>query len=100
VLGLPHLYTFGDLAFFQCGDTRLFLSAGTEASQSRNHSVIYFEVPEIGAAFDALTAKGVSFLGAPHMIHRHPDGTEEWMAFFEDGLGNTLALMSKVKSAT
>src|SRR5262245_33716260 len=24
-LGLPHLYTFGDLAFFDCGGTRLYL---------------------------------------------------------------------------
>jgi catechol 2,3-dioxygenase-like lactoylglutathione lyase family enzyme len=27
VLGLPHLYTFGKLAFFDCGGTRLYLSA-------------------------------------------------------------------------
>lgn len=26
VLGLPHLYTFGKLAFFDCGGTRLMLS--------------------------------------------------------------------------
>src|SRR2546430_3285220 len=26
-LGLPHLYTFGSLAFFDCGGTRLMLSA-------------------------------------------------------------------------
>src|SRR5678810_316827 len=26
VLGLKHLYSFGDLAFFDCGGTRLFLS--------------------------------------------------------------------------
>ena len=26
VLGLPHLYTFGTLAFFDCGGTRLMLS--------------------------------------------------------------------------
>ena len=30
------------------------------------------------------------------MIHRHDDGTEEWMAFFADPFGNTLALMSQV----
>ena len=27
VLGLPHLFTFGNLAFFDCGGTRLFLEA-------------------------------------------------------------------------
>ena len=26
VVGLKHLYTFGKLAFFDCGGTRLFLS--------------------------------------------------------------------------
>ena len=26
-LGLPHLYTVGSLAFFDCGGTRLFLNA-------------------------------------------------------------------------
>lgn len=39
------------------------------------------------------------FQGAPHLIHRHEDGTEEWMAFFTDPAGNTLALMSQVRSA-
>jgi hypothetical protein len=28
-------------------------------------------------------------------IHTHDDGTEEWMTFFADGEGNTLALMSR-----
>jgi methylmalonyl-CoA/ethylmalonyl-CoA epimerase len=31
------------------------------------------------------------------MIHRHADGTEEWMAFFSDPEGRPLALMSQVK---
>jgi hypothetical protein len=31
------------------------------------------------------------------MIHRHADGTEEWMAFFKDLEGRPLAIMSKVK---
>jgi len=33
-LGLPHLYSFGSLAFFDCGGTRLMLSA--QESPSRN----------------------------------------------------------------
>ena len=28
VLGLPHLFTFGELAFFDCGGTRLYLQQG------------------------------------------------------------------------
>jgi len=94
VLGLPHLYTFGKLAFFDCDGVRLMLSA----EPGENHSnILYFRVPDIGASHAALSARGVAFLGAPHMIHRHPDGMEEWMAFFSDNEGRPLALMSQVR---
>jgi DNA-binding CsgD family transcriptional regulator/catechol 2,3-dioxygenase-like lactoylglutathione lyase family enzyme len=97
VLGLPHLYTFGNLAFFDCGGTRLFLSAESEASPVE--SVLYFRVADIAAKHAELASRGVEFKGAPHMIHRHADGTEEWMAFFSDPEGRPLALMSQVKPA-
>jgi DNA-binding CsgD family transcriptional regulator/predicted enzyme related to lactoylglutathione lyase len=90
-LGLPHLYTFGELAFFDCGGTRLYL----HQAEVKPESVLYFQVPDIHAATEALEAKGVPFLGAPHMIHRHEDGTEEWMAFLTDPEGRTLALMAR-----
>jgi DNA-binding CsgD family transcriptional regulator/catechol 2,3-dioxygenase-like lactoylglutathione lyase family enzyme len=91
-LGLPHLYTFGELAFFDCGGTRLYLHQG----EVRPESCLYFQVPDIHAAANALEAKGVAFQGAPHLIHRHADGTEEWMAFFTDPEGRTLALMAQI----
>lgn len=97
VLGLRHLYTFGNLAFFDCGGTRLFLSA--ESSEPGPESCLYFRVADIAAKHSELAARGVEFKGAPHMIYRHPDGTEEWMAFFADPDGRTLALMSQVKAA-
>ena len=46
-------------------------------------------------AHATLTARGVKFTHAPHKIHTHPDGTEEWMAFFEDPDARPLALMSE-----
>jgi catechol 2,3-dioxygenase-like lactoylglutathione lyase family enzyme/DNA-binding CsgD family transcriptional regulator len=95
VLGLPHLYTFGDLAFFDCGGVRLFLSSAADCGAAPE-SVLYFSVPDINAAYDALTARGVTFEGAPHMIHRHDSGVEEWMAFFADPDGHLLAIMSQV----
>ena len=94
VLGLPHLYRFGRLSFFDCGGTRLFLEQGD--GPAADESVIYFRVADIAAAHQALLARGVAFTGAPHMIHRHDDGTEEWMAFFEDPDGRLLAIMSAV----
>ena len=94
VLGLTHLYSFGDLAFFDCGGTRLFLSQG----EGDGESILYFRVPDIRAAHAALSAKGIEFLQAPHMIHRHEDGTEEWMAFFKDNDGRPLGIMSQNKA--
>jgi hypothetical protein len=39
----------------------------------------------------------VEFADAPHLIHRHGDGTEEWMAHFNDPEGRPLAIMAQVK---
>ena len=41
------------------------------------------------------SARGVKIVNAPHMIHKHDDGTEEWMAFFSDPDGRPLAIMSQ-----
>lgn len=94
VLGLPHLYSFGDLAFFDCGGTRLFLSQGEGGAES----ILYFRVADIHATQTKLAERGVDFTHAPHMVHRHDDGTEEWMAFFADPDGRPLALMAQAKS--
>ena len=97
VLGLRHLYTFGRLAFFDCGGTRLFLSDENGASAAE--SILYFRVADIAAKHAELVSRGVEFKGAPHMIYRHADGTEEWMAFFFDLEGRLLALISQIKAA-
>jgi len=96
VLGLPHLYSFGDLAFFDCGGTRLFLSQ--DRGEEQNESILYFRVPDIRAAHTGLAARGVEFVNAPHMIHRHEDGTEEWMAFFKDNDGRPLAIIAQARA--
>jgi len=95
VLGLRHLYTFGKLAFFDCGGTRLLLTE--EAAPSDAESILYFRVADIVLAHRQLQGKGVEFVNAPHLIHRHTDGAEEWMAFFKDPEGRPLAIMSRVE---
>lgn len=95
VLGLPHLYSFGDLAFFDCAGTRLFLSQGESGVAE---SILYFRVADIHATQAVLAERGVDFTHAPHMVHRHQDGTEEWMAFFADPDGRPLALMAQAKA--
>lgn len=96
VLGLPHLFTVGHLAFFDCGGTRLVLTQEGPAAPSE--SILYLSVADIVGAVGELTGRGVAFIRPPHMIHKHADGTEEWMAFFQDLEGRPLALMSKVPS--
>jgi catechol 2,3-dioxygenase-like lactoylglutathione lyase family enzyme len=98
VLGFTHLYTFGTLAFFDCHGIRLFLSAGDKEVGEPGDSILYFRTDDIQASFRALSERGVKFQGAPHMIHRHANGVEEWMAFFEDPDGKLLGMMSQVGS--
>lgn len=94
VLGLEHLYTYGTLAFFDCGGTRLMLLQ--KDGELPAESIIYFRVPDIREAHRQLASKGVEFTHVPHMIHRHADGTEEWMAFFADPDARPLAIMTSV----
>ena len=94
-LGLPHLFTFGDLAFFDLDGLRLYLQRSDE-SDWRPGSLLYFVTGDLHAAAATLADRGVTFGGPPHRIHTHDDGTEEWMTFFEDDEGNTLALMSRI----
>ena len=95
VLGLPHLYTFGKLAFFDCGGTRLLLTQN--GAEQTAESILYLWVENIEAAYRALEARGVEFVSSPHLIHKHADGTEEWMAFFKDPEGRSLAIMAQAK---
>jgi DNA-binding CsgD family transcriptional regulator/catechol 2,3-dioxygenase-like lactoylglutathione lyase family enzyme len=93
VLGLTHLYTFGTLAFFDIGGTRLMLSQGK--SGAGPESILYLKVADIVSAHRELESRGVRFTHAPHLIHTHADGTEEWMGFFEDPDGRPLAIMGQ-----
>lgn len=100
VLRLPHLYTYGNLAFFDLGGTRLMLTAGEGDPQAPDRYIIYLRVPDIHAAYSDLQGRGIAFDAAPHMIHKHPDGTEEWMALFLDNEGRLLAIMAQARPAT
>jgi extradiol dioxygenase family protein len=99
-LGLPHVFTFGDLVFFDLKGVRLYLHRKDEAEWLPG-SILYLLVSDIHAAQVALEGRGVSFTGAPHVIYRDDaTGTEEWMTFFGDGEGNTLSLMARVAPST
>lgn len=84
------------LGFFDCAGVRLMLDAPAKAQAENYSSVIYYKVPDLQAAFEALSARGVAFEAKPHLIAKLPDH-ELWMAFFRDPDANLLALMSEVR---
>lgn len=91
-LGLPQTMRFENAVFFDCGGVRLYLSTGDPAT----NSLLYFRVADIHAQVEVLRDSGVAISSAPHRIHVHEDGTEEWIAFIADPEGGSLGLMSVV----
>ena len=95
-LGIRHLFTFGTLAFFDCGGLRLMLGLPEKPEFDHPGSVLYFKVDDIRATHATLEGRGVAFEGPPHLIAKMPDH-ELWMAFFRDSEANLLALMAEVR---
>ena len=92
-LGVRFLFSAGPgLSFFDCGGVRLMLSAAE--GDATGTSVLYYLVSDIQAQHDALAAKGVRFVGEPHMIARMSDH-ELWLAEFRDSEDNVMALMEE-----
>jgi len=96
-LGMRFLFEVPNLAFFDCGGVRLML--GTAESPDFDHpgSVIYYKVGDINASYESLQKRGVEFIDKPHLIAKLPDH-DLWMVFLKDTEGNTLALMSEVRT--
>lgn len=92
-LGLPFLFSAPPgLSFFDCGGVRLMLSKAE--GETAGTSALYYLVDDIEATRDSLAAKGVTFVGEPHMIARMPDH-ELWLAEFRDSENNVMALMEE-----
>jgi methylmalonyl-CoA/ethylmalonyl-CoA epimerase len=94
---LPFLFRAGDLAFFQSGQTRLMLSKPSNPEHDHPSSILYFNVADLPHAFDEMKSRGIEFIDDPHLIAKLPDH-DLWMCFFKDSEGNTLGLMSEVRS--
>jgi catechol 2,3-dioxygenase-like lactoylglutathione lyase family enzyme len=96
VLHVPELYAFPGLAFLDLGGTRLMLR---ETGTRDEADILYLATRDIALDHAALVDRGARMTGAPHRIHIHPDGTEEWMVFFEDDEGRPLALHAVVTAS-
>lgn len=94
-LGLRHLFDAGPtLSFFDCGGVRLMLTTVERPEDDHPGSILYFFVTGIEDVQRALSAKGVRFLDAPHLIARLPDH-ELWLTAFVDSEGNTMGIMEE-----
>ena len=91
VLGLPHLFSYPGMAFFDAGGVRLYLSI-PEDERFRSRPVVYYRVADVDAAFTAVTGRGAPAMTAPHVVHREA-GTELWMAVVTDPDGTPVGLM-------
>ncbi|MBX3134315.1 MAG: VOC family protein [Gemmatimonadaceae bacterium] len=90
-LGLPLLFETAGMAFFDAGGVRLMLSKPSRAEVDHKNSIMYFEVADCAAAYEALAARGVPFDEAPHVVGR--TATHEiWVAFCRDPEDNILAI--------
>lgn len=98
MLELPFLFKAPpQLAFFDCGGVRLLLDVPEDKEFDHPGSILYFTVDDIWQMHQLLVSRGVEFRKEPHLIARLPD-REVWMAFFDDTEGNTLALMSELRT--
>jgi methylmalonyl-CoA/ethylmalonyl-CoA epimerase len=94
-LGLPLLFSAGEMAFFDCGGVRLMLSLPEKAEFDHPSSILYFGVADIVVAHRQLRSRGVRIEAEPHIVARMSD-SDIWMAFFRDSEDNLLALMREV----
>ncbi|MFN2487016.1 MAG: VOC family protein [Acidimicrobiia bacterium] len=93
VLGLDFLFQVPGqpMAFFQCGETRLYLGV-PEQEAFRSRPILYFSVGDIDQAVATIEARGGSFAGKPQVAHRD-DSSELWLVSIADPDGLPVLLM-------
>lgn len=95
VLGADLLFTVPEqaMAFLQAGDTRLYLGEA-ESPELASRPLAYYRVDDLDAEFARISAAGVTFSAAPHLVHS--DGvTELRLAFLTDPDGIVVGLMEE-----
>lgn len=95
VLGLRHLFSAPDLAFFDCGGVRIMLSRPSAPEFDHPGSILYYRVADLRAAHRDLVARGVHCDREPELVARTEAG-ELWLAFFRDCEHNLFALMTEL----
>ncbi|MDB5671580.1 MAG: glyoxalase [Alphaproteobacteria bacterium] len=90
-IGLVHLFDAPPaLSFFQCGDTRLMLSAtpGEEGG-----TMLYYGVEDVAATCRKIESRGGAVVEPARQI-AELDGKPIHLAILDDGVGNRFGLIS------
>src|SRR5947209_10761335 len=93
-LGLPLLFTAGNLAFFDCGGVRLMLGPAETPELDHPSSILYFRVPEINAAHKRLLDLSAQVLAPPGLIAPMPTSGLRRNCF-RDSEGNVVVLTTQ-----
>ncbi len=83
-----------DLAFLQCGETRIMLSTPQGAGEVGKNSIPYFLVENIESAYEQAVNSGATAERAPQLAAQMPDH-ELWIGFLKDPDGNLVGLMEE-----
>lgn len=95
ILGLDFLFSpSANLAFIQCGETRIMLSTPQGAEEPSKNSIPYFMVSNIELFYESVIAKGAIKERDPQLAAQMPDH-ELWIGFIKDLDGNLVGLMEE-----
>lgn len=95
VLGLEFLFApTAQLAFVQCGATRLMLSTPQGAGEVGKNSIPYFQTTNIEQFYTTALQRGATGERAPELAAQMSDH-QLWIAFLKDPDGNLIGLMEE-----
>ena len=95
VLGLSFLFSPGpNLAFLSDGSIRIMLSTPQGSGAVGSNSILYFQVTNIEATYDAIIARGSASERRPQLAAKMPDH-DLWIGFLRDPDGNLVGLLEE-----
>ena len=95
ILGLQFLFSPSeDLAFLQCGSTRLMLSTPKGAGEVGKNSIIYFYVSHIEEFYKQVVSKGAKPEREPQLAAKMQDH-DLWVGFLRDPDENLVGMMEE-----
>ena len=91
VLGLPLIFRFPGIAFFDADGIRIYLARPSDGDFG-GRSTIYFRVDDVTGTLEGLEARGATVRERPEITHQAED-YDLWLAFVQDPDGNNIGLM-------